>query len=207
MNEKNIDSDFLQAKQTILNNLAKGIDKSKKGSIDTRVKPIIELLNKHENYVTTSSCSGRIMLISTKSLKYKKKECIWLFSTHNLILNIQQISQIKTIISEQSNSTNTLFLKVEPAIFHVLCKDISSAINLLNICKKVGFKHSGIFSITKHKIILEIERKESFNFPILNNAKILINTCELPEIIEICNSKLNSNFEHLSSLEKNLQNL
>ena len=40
-------------------------DKSNKGFIDTRCLPIIELLNAHPDYVTTSSCSGRICLFHT----------------------------------------------------------------------------------------------------------------------------------------------
>src|SRR5437764_14316521 len=35
-------------------------DKSPKGSIDELMLPLINLLNKHNDYVTTSSCSGRI---------------------------------------------------------------------------------------------------------------------------------------------------
>ena len=37
-------------------------DKSMKGSIDPKIVPLCEIINRHENYVTTSSCSGRVYL-------------------------------------------------------------------------------------------------------------------------------------------------
>jgi len=40
-------------------------DKSNKGFIDTRCLPIMAILNAHPDYVTTSSCSGRICLFHT----------------------------------------------------------------------------------------------------------------------------------------------
>src|SRR5581483_6891205 len=55
---------FHSRKQQILSFLTSSdpsskIDKSPKGSVDEAILPLIELLNKHDDYVTTSSCSGR----------------------------------------------------------------------------------------------------------------------------------------------------
>jgi tRNA wybutosine-synthesizing protein 3 len=55
---------FHSRKQQILSSLnssdASKIDKSPKGSVDEAIIPLIELLNRHDDYVTTSSCSGRV---------------------------------------------------------------------------------------------------------------------------------------------------
>src|SRR5436305_6509068 len=58
---------FHARKQQILSSLISSdpsskIDKSPKGSVDEAILPLIELLNKHDDYVTTSSCSGRIAI-------------------------------------------------------------------------------------------------------------------------------------------------
>jgi len=37
-------------------------DKSKKGSIDGEIKKLVDKINSLENYYTTSSCSGRILI-------------------------------------------------------------------------------------------------------------------------------------------------
>lgn len=50
---------FSQWKKQCLNKL----DLSKKGSVDEDIKHVVSLLNSCEEYFTTSSCSGRIILI------------------------------------------------------------------------------------------------------------------------------------------------
>ena len=39
-------------------------DASRKGSIDAPISELVEYINKQEDYYTTSSCSGRIILFS-----------------------------------------------------------------------------------------------------------------------------------------------
>ena len=70
---------FESNKKTILSK----IDKSKKGEIDKPIKKLIILINKSKNYYTTSSCSGRIVLLAKKS--GEKKGSKWLFSSHKKI--------------------------------------------------------------------------------------------------------------------------
>jgi tRNA wybutosine-synthesizing protein 3 len=38
------------------------VDKSPKGSVDVRIQPLVNLINCHPDYVTLSSCSGRVAL-------------------------------------------------------------------------------------------------------------------------------------------------
>ena len=37
-------------------------DLSRKGSIDDYIRPLVGCINSNHNYVTTSSCSGRILI-------------------------------------------------------------------------------------------------------------------------------------------------
>lgn len=39
-------------------------DASRKSSIDARIKPLVDSINKSDNYFTTSSCSGRFLAFS-----------------------------------------------------------------------------------------------------------------------------------------------
>ena len=50
---------FGQWKKLCLNK----IDFSKKGSVDEDISHVVALLNSSKNYFTTSSCSGRIILV------------------------------------------------------------------------------------------------------------------------------------------------
>ncbi|KAK7197536.1 Methyltransferase TYW3 [Novymonas esmeraldas] len=61
--QKQRDKEFSAHKSHILANLqANACDLSPKGSVDVKCLPVMAVLNTHGDYVTTSSCSGRIAL-------------------------------------------------------------------------------------------------------------------------------------------------
>lgn len=47
---------------------AGGEDKSRKGSVDDRIKDLVCLINSTDDFFTTSTCSGRIILFTNVSL-------------------------------------------------------------------------------------------------------------------------------------------
>lgn len=62
------DREFAKRKAHILSHLnSNACDLSPKGSVDVKCSPIMAILNPHEDYVTTSSCSGRIALFHSVS--------------------------------------------------------------------------------------------------------------------------------------------
>lgn len=46
----------------IISNYSAVDDKSPKGSVDVKIRPLVDLINRHPEYVTLSSCSGRVAL-------------------------------------------------------------------------------------------------------------------------------------------------
>ncbi|RVX07901.1 tRNA wybutosine-synthesizing protein 2/3/4 [Vitis vinifera] len=64
-------------------------DKSPKGTIDRHIVPLLNAINRHPSYFTTSSCSGRISILSQPSpaatnAHKKARGGTWLFITHDL---------------------------------------------------------------------------------------------------------------------------
>uniref|UniRef100_A0ABI7XTR8 tRNA wybutosine-synthesizing protein 3 homolog n=1 Tax=Felis catus TaxID=9685 RepID=A0ABI7XTR8_FELCA len=59
-------------------------DLSRKGSVDEDVVELVQLLNGREQYFTTSSCAGRIILLdgNINGFKVQKQNCCWLLVTH-----------------------------------------------------------------------------------------------------------------------------
>jgi len=51
-------AEFVRQKSQILD----GIDLSRKGCVDDPIKDLLQLINKDSEFVTTSSCSGRVIL-------------------------------------------------------------------------------------------------------------------------------------------------
>jgi tRNA wybutosine-synthesizing protein 3 len=61
--QKQRDKEFAAHKIHIQENLQRNAcDLSPKGSVDVKCLPVMEVLNTHDDYITTSSCSGRIAL-------------------------------------------------------------------------------------------------------------------------------------------------
>ena len=69
---------FLQQKQDILSKQ----DKSSKQSLDKKIRDLCNKINKLENYYTTSSCSGRIILIIESN---KKEHGLFVKIYHDLL--------------------------------------------------------------------------------------------------------------------------
>ena len=82
---------FDASKASILENLKTGVDFSFKGSIDAPVLELVNFINSHENYFTTSSCSGRVSVFrSGLSAKHIK----WLLVKHRLFRKEEVVAAI-----------------------------------------------------------------------------------------------------------------
>uniref|UniRef100_A0A5F5PMM4 tRNA wybutosine-synthesizing protein 3 homolog n=1 Tax=Equus caballus TaxID=9796 RepID=A0A5F5PMM4_HORSE len=59
-------------------------DLSRKGSVDEDVVELVQLLNGREEFFTTSSCAGRIILLDggIDGFEVQKQNCCWLLVTH-----------------------------------------------------------------------------------------------------------------------------
>ncbi len=163
--------DFLNNKKTFLEK----IDKSKKGNVDARIIPLLNLMNTHEDYYTTSSCSGRVYFWRTKG---KKNETEWLNVSHDLI---------DITFFNLDDKNGFIWLRLEDFIAHIACKDIASANKLLTIARQI-YKKSAILSATS-KIIVEIRGSEFMDMPFCNDGIMLYN-CDLLFLQKILNERL-----------------
>ncbi len=187
---------FNQSKKTHLEKLYIP-DKSKKSSVDKYIVNLIDKINKLDDYFTTSSCSGRIMIIKPAKLK---KDVEWLFSSHDKVDVNSLISEIHSIAKENSE---TLWLKLEGFILHVACRDVGSAQRMLNIAKSAGLKRSGIISFGS-KAIVEIISSELVETPISKDKKLLVSDDYLEFVLNECNSKLEKVHLRIDRLEKEI---
>jgi len=67
---------------------------------------------------------------------------------------------------------------------------LKSANKLLKISSKVGLKHSGIISLKKNKIVVEIIGNEKIETIVSKNGRILVNEEYLKELVKEANKKL-----------------
>jgi len=185
---------FNNQKKTFLAKL----DKSKKGAIDKPIKNLINKINKSKNYYTTSSCSGRIVLLAKKS--EKKQETEWLFTSHKKT----SLKEIKKALKEIPKQN--VYFRFEPLILHIAANTIENAQKLVNSARDVGFKRTGIQS-TKNKIIIEIASTEILETIIAKNRKLLINDDYLKVLIQEANKKLQQNKNKIKKFQTKICSL
>jgi len=169
------------------------LDKSKKGEIDDGIKQLLGIINSSSSYFTTSSCSGRIVLLEIGSAKNGNS---WLYCSHNSA----DYAEIKSALL-QYKGKNDIWLRAEPAILHVCARDTEKADSLLQIFRENGFKHSGIISL-KSKIMLEIQNTDGFAAIVAKNGKIIISDDYLKALTAEANSNISKTKSKLKKLEK-----
>eukprot|EP00750_Incisomonas_marina_P008414 INCI15464.1.p1 GENE.INCI15464.1~~INCI15464.1.p1 ORF type:complete len:1531 (+),score=238.79 INCI15464.1:3380-7972(+) len=146
---------FDRQKTDLLRKLDQAIDKSPKGFIDLPVVDLVNDFNSSPDYVTTSSCSGRICLFESHSSD-RGKGGRWLLVNHRLTPFVELKDTLLLAKSERRGADqqaagsdsgvqqSQVFLKHEPMILHVMCRNLDAARRLLHVALSVGFRESGI---------------------------------------------------------------
>ncbi|MEN7982718.1 MAG: tRNA wybutosine-synthesizing 3 family protein [Nanoarchaeota archaeon] len=206
-----LQSNFLQRKKDILEKS----DKSSKKSWDEKIIELCNLINNSENYYTTSSCAGRIVLMKDEN---KKGSGLFLKVWHDEI-GFEEFDTLRAypekffsrIFTEGKKELDNLMskgmikFKMEPPILHIACKNLECASELLENAKHIGFKRSGINTISKN-ILLELNSTEKLEFPIVKDGKILVNDEFLKIIVEKSNFLLEKGWEKIKKLEEFFEN-
>ncbi|XP_055258484.1 tRNA wybutosine-synthesizing protein 3 homolog isoform X3 [Moschus berezovskii] len=125
-------------------------DLSRKGSVDEDVLEIVQLLNGQEQFFTTSSCAGRIILLdgSINGSEVQKKNCCWLLVTHKACVKDDVIVALK-------KANGDAILKFEPLVLHVQCRQLQDAQTLHSVAIDSGFRNSGITVGKRGKTMLK----------------------------------------------------
>ncbi|MBI1935643.1 hypothetical protein HYS31_04335 [Candidatus Woesearchaeota archaeon] len=180
-------SDFLSKK-----------DKSRKGSIDKGIIRLVSLINSKNDYYTTSSCAGRIVLLEMHSSK--KYECHWILAKHEKVKFNEIFNALKN-----HKSKNEVWLKQQPVILHVACMDIEASKMLLESAQKV-FKRSGIISIKENKVMLEVIGSEHLE-TLIKKGRIMPDEEYLKELVKRANYNFGENRKKIGKFERLLQNI
>jgi tRNA wybutosine-synthesizing protein 3 len=183
---------FVQRKKAVLFK----VDKSSKNSWDKKIIPLCKKINSVENYYTTSSCSGRVVLMVYQE---KKQNDLFCKVYHDLISLTIVEKDLKEICKKYKNKS--IKFKLDPPILHVACRDMKSAKSLYEKAKIAGWKKIGLVSWEK-RIILEIICTGKLEFPIIENKKLLVNKNFLKIIVKQSNSKLKNSWKKIKKLEK-----
>ncbi|GBE19548.1 hypothetical protein BMS3Abin17_00272 [archaeon BMS3Abin17] len=182
---------FFRRKQDILSKQ----DKSSKGCYDKRIAKLCEKINSLENYYTTSSCAGRVVIMVDED---RKKKGLFVNVYHDLI----DFKSLKKDLIEASKKNKKLIkFKQEPCILHVACRSLEDAKEVYEKAKLVGWKRSGIISSGK-RFVVEMISTEKLEFPIIESGKILVDDVFLKIIVRESNKNLKKSWEKIEKLRK-----
>jgi tRNA wybutosine-synthesizing protein 3 len=183
---------FLQRKQDVLSK----IDKSSIGKWDEKIFSLCKKINSLENYYTTSSCSGRALLMIEQD---KKGESLFVFVSHNKI----SFKQLKKELENAIAKNKKIKFKMEPCILHIACKTLEDAEKFFEIGKNAGFKRLGIIG-TSHGFTYELNSTEKLEFPIIDKKRVLVDDDFLKIIIKEANKKLELGWIKIRKLEREI---
>lgn len=204
---------FDQKKASILSSIdSSKPDLSPKGDIDALCIPIIDLINCHNDMVTTSSCSGRVSVFieGTKLHNGKIKSGgkgeggRWLFVTHNHQevpnwmdkLDLDDTKVLETNDKSLNEDTRLVLYKFEPFILHVKCRDFNIASKLFNTAMACGFRESGIGSNNLVALRINIKLDTPIGFFNQEEKKIKLYTSkeyiDLLDNLSLCKFQENS---------------
>ena len=175
------------------------MDKSRKGDIDKEILGLVNLINSHPDYYTTSSCAGRIQLLLPSGTG-KKYDTGWLFSSHSTV-TAEEIE--KALAGAGSDS---VWFKIEAPILHICARDLECAYRLMKLANDSGLRRSSIISISR-RIICELFFPEKIECPVSDVGRMLVDGNYIRVLISYANKKLVSTRKKLKRFEKKFTSL
>ncbi|XP_068197120.1 tRNA wybutosine-synthesizing protein 3 homolog [Antennarius striatus] len=176
------------------------LDQSKKGSVDVEIRHVVSLLNGCEEFFTTSSCAGRVILIEGAPEKgdVQKQNCVWLFVSH-------QKCRSDDLISGLTGSSGSAVLKFEPLVVHVQCRQLDDAKLLHSVAVNSGFRNSGITFGKTGKIMMAVRSTHGLEVPLSFEGKLLVDQEYIRFLAQVANQKMEENHKRIDRFYHNLQ--
>ncbi|MFA5019872.1 MAG: hypothetical protein WC533_02125 [Candidatus Pacearchaeota archaeon] len=176
-------------------NQLKKSDKSIKQNWDEKIISLCSLINKRKEYYTTSSCSGRVLLLKQSK---EKRDDLFIKVWHDKINFDELKNELNKIKTKE-----LVYFKQEPCILHVSCSSLEKAQEIHDLAKLAGWKRCGIIA-TKKRIVVELNATEKLEFPIFYKGRVLVDDNFLKLVVSEANKKLGSSWGKIINLEKGL---
>ncbi|XP_052586006.1 tRNA wybutosine-synthesizing protein 3 homolog isoform X1 [Peromyscus californicus insignis] len=175
-------------------------DLSRKGSVDEDAAEVVELLNAREEFFTTSSCAGRILLLdgSTDGSGVQKQHCCWMLVTHKPCGKDDVMAALK-------GATSNAVLKFEPFILHVQCRTLQDAQTLHSVAIDSGFRNSGITVGKRGKTMLAVRSTHGLEVPLSRQGKLMVTEEYIEFLVTIANQKMEENKKRIGRFYNCLQ--
>ena len=200
-----------------------GSDKSKKGSFDAPIEDMLDHLNLHGEYVSTSSCSGRVAIFWENTAtdtgvwtpanaavapgeaapegdtRRNKKGGLggqWLLCRHGAVT----AEDVLDALARAPKSPGIATFKHEPFILHVECRSLDAATRLMEVARNGGFRESGISIGKKHVMVGVRTSALKMEAPVLEDGQLLVDADYIKVLVRLANEKFVKNQERTDKL-------
>lgn len=171
-----IKKEFISVKNRALEKLDEA---QSKDEVDKAILPLLDLINSSEEYYTSSSCAGRILLLQIPEIGDKKK-AEFLGRWHRAVKTEEVLEAIR------KSDKGTLWLLAQSPIIHIGAKTNIAADKIVKIANANGFKNSNIKSVGR-KPLVEIGSTERLDAPIGEDGKMFCDREHLDLLVRISN--------------------
>ena len=189
-------SEFLIAKEKALTLLEQACSEKK---ADERILPLLTLLNTIPECYTSSSCSGRIVVLELPQIGDKQR-ARFLGKWHTPI----GVSDIKNAL--ENAHAGYIWLLTQSPILHIIVDNLEMADRFLKMAISSGFKNSGLKSIGK-KIVVEVCSTERLDAPIGKDKILYYKDIYLSSLVTISNDILHKSTDKINRFENKLKKI
>lgn len=166
---------------------------------DKQILSLCAFINAQQDFFSSSSCAGRIMLLKADAIE-SKQEHAFHAKWHRKVKLQELLREIAKKIDEEE-----LWLKQEPFILHLGARNLEGAKKLLECCRAAGIKRAGIMVAEEQKFIVEIIGTQNMSLPVKKRNKQLVDKKYLDFVLEKANGKLARNYVTLKKFEEILR--
>ena len=167
--------------------------------VDLEILHVINRINEFAQYYSTSSCAGRIVLLSKANFR-GKYTAEFVYKNHSP-LNPEAIIELKN--SMKRPFAGQLYFNVEPPTYHVVCNTFEDAMQIHQLALEVALGYS-MFKSIKKSIVVEIRGTGLLQVPIGLDNKVYITDEHLDFILALGNEVLSSEQDRVKKLYEGL---
>ncbi len=169
---------------------------AKEGNADRQIIPLCSFINGLQDFFSSSSCAGRIMLLKTDSAE-NKREAGFHAKWHRRV----KLAELEKALKEKADAEE-LWFKQEPFILHLGARNLENANKILKSCRLAGIKRAGIMVAEEEKFIVELIGTQMLSLPVKKKNKLLVERKFLKFLLEKANKKLERNYSLLKKFER-----
>jgi tRNA wybutosine-synthesizing protein 3 len=153
------------------------------GYLDHYIVDVLEIISSMPGLYTQSSCSGRVTLVDAQ-MPWEREGATVVFKKHSKV-TVEEI----LYVAKQPVSSR-LWVVVTGPIIHVSALSLEYANEMLKIAREAGMKHSGIISMSKKGIIVELTSGVRVTHLIKDGEKWVTPLEKLPDLVRVVNDAL-----------------